>query len=589
MQFMKRLNALSICTGTAIFTLSAAALPVSLAPATTSNTYSGVLTLQVSGLTNGEPVVVETYLDVNGNGVIDAGEPLLDSFRVGDGSVKVIGGVTNLNVPWDSNPSSGAITTVLSLSEPIERAIGNHMFRVSSPFGNFTPQTNIWTVTNANLGQTVSGTIAEGEVPVPYAMAVALTMPDTSFAGAVFADASGHYSIHLDPGTYVIMPTFPNYFTDQSLAPQVTLTNGGSATANLFLTHGSSGSTVSGQVLDATNSAPVGGVFLQFESGNLFAIGFTDSNGNYSAALSPSFWKIKFESSRLPRRAYVVQNNVQIDLTGGSAANVNLPLIKANALFYGRITNSVGAPLANIDFFAQNNSQQLKADGFSDANGNYAVAVFGNGTDQWNNTVGGGENPQLRGFLIGGGSQGATIAAGQAIRQDFTAVQSTTQISGRVVDNSGNPIGNLDISGWATIGGTAFNIYTTTDNSGNYALPAISGSWNVNVNCCGEGGLEGFGLFDPQMHSVIIPPANPVLNITVYPIGTPFLGQGFRMSSTQFGFNLNGSVGVNYTIQASTDLSHWSDMFSLSMTNNSMFVQDNQATNAVKFYRVRKN
>lgn len=47
--------------------------------------------------------------------------------------------------------------------------------------------------------------------------------------------------------------------------------------------------------------------------------------------------------------------------------------------------------------------------------------------------------------------------------------------------------------------------------------------------------------------------------------------------------------GANYTVQGSTDLSHWADLFSLSMTNNSTFVQDNFATNGIKFYRVRKN
>src|SRR5690242_19054270 len=188
---MKQLTALLLCTGTAILALNAAAISVSLNPASTSNTYTGVLTVQVTGLTNGEPVTVETYLDVNGNGVIDAGDPLMDSFKLSDGSVNTIGGVTNLNVPWDSNPAGGALTTVLNLSEPVERAAGNHIFRIISPFGNFTPQTNVWTVTNPALGATVSGTVSTGEVPVPYAMAVALTMPDNSFAGSVFTDASG--------------------------------------------------------------------------------------------------------------------------------------------------------------------------------------------------------------------------------------------------------------------------------------------------------------------------------------------------------------------------------------------------------------
>src|SRR5215212_3192437 len=58
---------------------------LSIAPSSTSNTYSGVLTLQIAGVTNGEQVVIERYLDLNTNSVLDAGEPLLDTFRISDG------------------------------------------------------------------------------------------------------------------------------------------------------------------------------------------------------------------------------------------------------------------------------------------------------------------------------------------------------------------------------------------------------------------------------------------------------------------------------------------------------------------------
>src|SRR5204863_1281611 len=133
--------------------------------------------------------------------------------------------------------------------------------------------------------------------PVPNAMAVVLSMPNNNFVTAVFADASGHYSLSLDPGTYMLMPVLPNYYTDQSLAALVTLTNGGSAVANLFLTNGSTANTISGQISDATNGTPLGGVFVQFEADNLFAVGFTDANGNYSAALAPPSWKVKLESN----------------------------------------------------------------------------------------------------------------------------------------------------------------------------------------------------------------------------------------------------------------------------------------------------
>ena len=566
--------------------ISAGAVGLTLSPSATSNTYSGVLTVQITGLTNGEPVLVEKYLDSNGNGVIDLAEPLIDSFTIRDGGVSVIGGVTNLNVPFDSNPASGAITTTLSLAAAIEMVVAKHMFRFVSPYGNFTPQTNSFTVTNAAFAQSVSGTVSVGLAPVPYAIVVVLSQPNFNFVTAVFADGSGHYSVKLAPGSYGLMPVLPNYYTDQSHAGMVTLASGQTATADLFLTNGSPSYTISGQVADATNGAPLAGVFMQFESGDLFAIAFTDANGNYSAALSPSFWRVKLESNRLARRAYVTAQT-QVDATAGSVAGVSLPLPKANALFYGRITDNASVPFGNIDFHAQDSVQQFKSDGYSDASGNYAVAVLASG-GSWSDSPSTSENPTLYNYIVNSFGDTA-ISAGQAIRQDFIATRATAQISGRLQDNAGNAVAGIGIGGNATIAGTLFNIYSTTDSSGNYAMPAAAGNWSLWVNCCGNEGLDSRGLFDPFNHNVPVPPTNAVLNITVYPTGTPFLTQPMRFSPTQFGFNLNGSPGSNYTVKASTDLVNWTNLFSVNLSSNSMFLQDTQATAIRKFYKVQKN
>ena len=75
------------------------------------------------------------------------------------------------------------------------------------------------------------------------------------------------------------MAAAPNYYIDQSLAPQVTVTGGVSATNDLFLTSGTV--TISGNIYDAANSNGIGGLMFQLESDNLFAVGFTDTNGNY--------------------------------------------------------------------------------------------------------------------------------------------------------------------------------------------------------------------------------------------------------------------------------------------------------------------
>src|SRR6267154_4412462 len=83
---------------------------LSVTPSVISNTYPGMVQLDIGGLTNGEPVMVQKWLDLNGNGSIDAGEMMIDVFKIADGGAMVIGGVTNISAPYDSNPVGGAIT-----------------------------------------------------------------------------------------------------------------------------------------------------------------------------------------------------------------------------------------------------------------------------------------------------------------------------------------------------------------------------------------------------------------------------------------------------------------------------------------------
>src|ERR1035438_2013013 len=84
------------------------AVTFSVTPAAVSNSYNGTITLQIGGLTNRETVVIQKYLDVNTNGVIDANDLMVQQFQliVGQTEAIVIGGVTNVNVPFNSNRSA---------------------------------------------------------------------------------------------------------------------------------------------------------------------------------------------------------------------------------------------------------------------------------------------------------------------------------------------------------------------------------------------------------------------------------------------------------------------------------------------------
>jgi hypothetical protein len=72
---------------------------------------------------------------------------------------------------------------------------------------------------------------------------------------------------------------------------------------------------------------------------------------------------------------------------------------------------------------------------------------------------------------------------------------------------------------------------------------------------------------------------------------TPVLSQPARVSPTQFGFNLRGVPGSNYTILTTTNLSapisNWLTLRVTNLPAPSVFILDNQATNKQRFYGAR--
>ena len=585
--------------------LCRAAVSLTVTPSAVGNSYSGSITLNITGLTNGESVKVQTYLDLNSNGVVDAGEPLIDVFNLTDGGVSTIGGVTNISVPFDSNSTTGAITTTLSFAPTLENVVGQKIYRVvSNPTGAFTPVTATLSVTNTALAQSVSGTVySNGTAPLANAVVVALTATNTSYVAATVANASGNYFLTLPTGSYVLMPALPGYFADQSLLPLVTLTNGASATNNLSLTNGPV--SISGQVVDAGNSNVVGGVFLQAQANSYFAITFTDTNGDYTLGVTSNNWKIDASPERLSRRGYVTPQGyaLKVNATLGDVTNANFGLYKGNALFYGQLTVT-NTPVANVVVQDNDSDALFSGKSYTDANGNYAVValvdtnVLGTNDYGWSSTADlsdGGSGPTLLNFIFNqaSGTQGlgVPLTNGEAYLNNLVGLPIDATISGHLVNNQGTPLSGVSVGASASIHGLQYvTTFVETDANGDYSVGAADGQWYVSANNTGSGGLSSYGDYDPQqLHWATIPPTNPVVNITAYPIGTPFLSEAEKISSTQFGFNLIGSAGYNYTIQASTSLasSNWFNIITITnFSGSELFINDYQATNSARFYRV---
>jgi hypothetical protein len=247
---------------------SHAAVNFSVTPLAVSNTYYGTITIHVTGVTNGETVVVQKFLDANGNGSVDTGEILLQQGKLTDGKASVFHdgatAVTNMNFPGDSDSTPGQITTVMNLSQSgfEQTIVGKYLFVVSSPFGNFSPLTNSFEVTNFPFAQSLSGNVIANSTNVPNAE-ILLFQPsgkNLNPQGGVVADSSGHYQISAPPGDYILVP-FKSNFVANANAAQVTLAAGVNLSSNLFLI--SADRSISGSFVDASNlSAGIPGVLV---------------------------------------------------------------------------------------------------------------------------------------------------------------------------------------------------------------------------------------------------------------------------------------------------------------------------------------
>ncbi|HWD19247.1 MAG TPA: carboxypeptidase regulatory-like domain-containing protein [Verrucomicrobiae bacterium] len=496
------------------------ATTLTLTPSSISNTFDGQVTLQVTGIAPGGTVVAQKYLDVNGNGVIDAADELIEQFTLTDGQAgMVIAGVTNGAVPGDTDATPGQITAKLHLSPSdfTQNIIGQYLVKISTATDAVT---NVFTVTNFPFGQGVAGNVVSNgtSATVPYATVLLFPPPRPGHsglgqpAGGTVANGAGAYGIQAPPGSYLVVAFRSNYVTPTAAAPLVTVTAGVTLTTNLSLSNATT--TISGRVVDAAN-ANVGlpGLFVTAQGNGLLAVGGTDSNGFYSMAVQPGSWKLNANGASLNDLGYVTPSGNASANAGDSG--VILSYAKANALVYGRVTNNLGQPLAGIDLFAQDNNNSGQSlydlDTFSDANGNYVAAIVGGlgDNDLWQVEVSNDNNPTNYLFSQPSFDQtGASIAAGTALLANFNAIVVTHHITGTVTFN-GAPVTGAQVS--ANLEGSPdnFRAQTDTDGAGHYDLLAANGTWSVSLTCQGgndslDNVLGGGNYFCPDAQDVTI-------------------------------------------------------------------------------------
>ena len=304
-----------------VVTLGAAAIPADSA---------ADISIQITGLTTGQPVRIERVLDLNGDSKPGAGEPLIQSFTVTDGTLDA----AQPNIPGDQDTSAnGQITTTISLSSSpdLGRTQGTHLIRITSPTGAFLPITKTLAVQGNAYGQNISGQVRDAaSAAVGYSIVTAV-QSGTIVASAVAA-ANGNYNLWVPVGTYSVVPISTGYTASEAAQPTGTVTSGVNSTAkNPILTTATA--TVAGRVLDASGSPALRGVQLTALSTNGYvSILTSDSDGNYVVPAVPGTWTIHGSPASLHLLGYLEPATAaQATTTSGNVTAVDLLFSSASA------------------------------------------------------------------------------------------------------------------------------------------------------------------------------------------------------------------------------------------------------------------
>ena len=282
----------------------------------------------------------------------------------------------------------------------------------------------------------------------------------------------------------------------------------------------------------------------------------TDANGNYVLNVVNGTWNYSpFSSSPNPNYV-VVEQNVTVS---GSDILQNLIVYPVTAHLRGTVKDNNGNPVGNLALYANAqdpanpNGSNLNVTATADANGNFDLGVFGGiGGRAWN--IGLQNQDNAPPAYIG---SNPTYAVQDGVNQTglvFTVYPITTHIIGSVKDGQNNAIGGVQVFGDATVAGTPYSSFTTTDGSGNYSLPAFAGTWDVGVS---NDGLHAQGYLVPGNQTAIVTTAPVTLNF-IAPQATATIAGSVKdaLGNPIGGVQVFGSAtvaGTSYSSSATTD------------------------------------
>ena len=416
--------------------LAAKAITLALNPASITNDYVGTVALNIGGLTPGMTVTVESYADMNSNGIIDAGDLLWKRFQVTDGQVPLVAGVRNLNVPGDEDGlADGQIRTGLNFpATGGSFALGQGLFRVFDPAGSLTSVTQAFSITQKLYPQGVTGRLTWAATGLPLSNGVVGLQPLVgTTTGFTLTDTNGHYRFYCLPGIYIV-GGLNNNGAIYSQSALITVGCGQLATNNLVVTNGTS--YIAGRVTDSATGLGIPALSVDANTaGGLDVLASTDTNGDYVLQVTANTWGVHPGTGAAPEAGYVDPKRTNVTVTSASVSNVNFVLSKPTALIYGTVRDSLNNPVLGVQLSARDQPNAFHSVGRSFVtNASYSLGVQ---AATWNPAPDSGDLA-LRGFT--GSSSSVTLLNGQATNINFIVTRTNWPILQAPIHPSGNGI-----------------------------------------------------------------------------------------------------------------------------------------------------
>ena len=373
---------------------------VQLSESEITDEFADFIDITISGINPGQRVILEKYMVSNPEQGIEPGSLLQGSYILQDGYTPSSGEVYNFNVPNDFSETEGEIVAQLDFYEPSPSSIvGSYIYRVKSPTNAYPPRDIPFEVRAEEWDQKFHGTVTSNGAPVPNAFVVLLDPLglDNDFVKGTIADEEGRYTIFSDFNEYDLVAVSPGFVGPYGRDVSHFIDENESLSIDLSLVPGDR--TISGTLVDAGNPSQklpgIEVILLSLDEANqldkgLFAICWTDQEGNFSAEVTKGRWGITPRLQAVYDRGYQSPGlylGAVADATEGDSEGHQIALSKGESLVWGTLTSATPNvdgdhdPLCGVEIRAVRQSDGAAAHAVTDGDGDYRLAV---GPGYWN-------------------------------------------------------------------------------------------------------------------------------------------------------------------------------------------------------------